>query len=98
MSSSASGESPATLSSHDRGGVLLVGAFKILNAVVGAALRALALEVPHPRSDFLHDVLVVSDEQHRSFKFLERDVERVDRFQIEVVGRLVEHQYVWFLQ
>ena len=38
------------------------------------------------------------DQQHRAFVFLERNVQRVDRLEIEVVGRFVEDQHVRLLQ
>ena len=38
------------------------------------------------------------DQQDRALKFLKRHVQRIDGFQIQVVGRLVEHQHVRLLQ
>src|SRR5688572_16777490 len=70
--------------------VFLVRPFEIVN-------RA-AVEVPHPRADFLQQILVVRHQEDRALVFLQRHVQRVDRFQIEVVGRLVEHQHVRLLQ
>ena len=54
------------------------------------------LEVPDARADFVDQVLVVRHQQHRAFVLLERDVERVDRFEIQVVRRLVQHQEFGF--
>src|SRR5688572_29960029 len=70
--------------------VFLVRSFEIVN-------RA-AVEVPHPGADFLQQILVVRHQEDRALVFLQRHVQRVDRFQIEVVGRLVEHQHVRLLQ
>src|SRR4029453_13846083 len=47
-------------------------------------------EMPDARADFLDQVLVVRDEQHRAVELLQGDVQRVDRLEIEMVRRLVE--------
>ncbi len=36
--------------------------------------------------------------QHGAVIFLQRDIQRVDGFEIEVVRRLVENQHIWLLQ
>jgi hypothetical protein len=54
--------------------------------------------VPDARGDFVDDVVVVGDEQNCAVVTLESDVERVDGFEVEVVGWLVENQEIWFLQ
>ena len=56
-----------------------------------------AVEVPDARADFLHHVLVVGHEQDRAFELLQRHVQRVDRLEVEVVRRLVEHEHVRLL-
>ena len=38
------------------------------------------------------------DEEHRALELLQRDVQRVDRLEVEVVRRLVEHEHVRLLQ
>ena len=58
----------------------------------------MAVEVPDAGADFLHQVLVVRDQEHRALVLLQRDVQRVDRLEIEVVGRLVEDEHVRLLQ
>ena len=55
-------------------------------------------EPPDTGPDFLEQILVVRDEEHRSFVALECHVQRVDRFQVEVIGWLVEDEHVRFLQ
>ena len=54
--------------------------------------------MPHAGADFFHHVLVVGHEQHGPVELLQRHVQRVDGFEVEVVGRLVEHQHVRLLQ
>ena len=55
-------------------------------------------EVPHARADFFQQILVVRHEQHRALILLERHVQRVDRFQVQMVRRLVEHEHVGLLE
>ena len=50
------------------------------------------------RADFLEQILIVRHQQNRPVEFLQGDVERVDRFEIEVVRRLVEDEHVRLLQ
>ena len=45
-------------------------------------------------ADFVDQVVVVGDEQDRALVALQGDVERVDGFEVEVVGGLVEDQDV----
>src|SRR3984957_16151444 len=68
-----------------------VGAFEVFDFLAG-------FEVPDAGGDFVDDVVVVGDQQHGAIVFLQRDVQRVDRFQIQVVGGLVQHQHVRLLQ
>ena len=51
-------------------------------------------EDPQAGGDFVDEVVVVGDQQDGAFITLQRDVERVDGFEIEVVGRLVEDEDV----
>ncbi len=55
---------------------------------------AVGVEVPETSADFVDEIVIVRDEKDRAFVALERDVERVDGFKIEVVGGLVEDQEV----
>src|SRR5437773_12408876 len=52
------------------------------------------IKMPKPRCDFVDHVVVVRHKQHRAIEFLQRNVQRVDGLQIEVVGRLVKHQKI----
>src|SRR5262245_2465744 len=54
--------------------------------------------MPYPGADFFHEVLVVGHKQDRAVEPLQRDVERVDRLQVEVVRRLIEDEKVWLLK
>jgi hypothetical protein len=54
--------------------------------------------MPDAGGDFFDEVVIVGDEQDGALVFLQRDVEGVDGFQVEVVGRLVEDQHVGLLQ
>jgi hypothetical protein len=69
---------------------LFVGALEIDDPAV--------LEVPHAGADFFEQVFVVGDQQHRAVVFLKRDVERVDRLEVEVIGRFVQDEHVWLEQ
>ena len=71
--------------------VLLVGALKVRNFVV-------SFEVPNPGSDFIDQIVVMGDQQHCTLIALQGDIESVDRFQVQVVCRLVQNQDVGFLQ
>jgi hypothetical protein len=68
--------------------VFLVGAFEVLDGSV--------LEVPDAGRDFVDEVVVMCDEKDRSLVFLQRDVEGVDGFEVEVVGGLIEDKQVGF--
>src|SRR5258708_906047 len=57
-----------------------------------------ALEVPYSGRDFIYQILVMRDQQYCSGIALQRNVEGVDRFEIQMVGRLVEHEQVRLLQ
>ena len=65
---------------------LLVGPLEVFDAAV--------VEDPQPRCHFVDQVVIVRDQQHRALVALQRDVERVDGFEVEVVGRLVEDENV----
>src|SRR5665213_3116083 len=74
--------------------VFLVGAL-----VVGAAeVVGATLEVPDARPGLFDEVLVVSDEEYSAFVLLNGLVERVDAFEIKVIGRLVEDENIRLLQ
>ena len=72
------------------GDELFVGAFEVIDFAVA--------EVPDAGGDFVDDVVVVRDQQDGAIVPLERNIQRVDGFQIEVVGRLVEDQEIRLLQ
>src|ERR1051325_211499 len=75
-----------------RGFALLVGEevrvrpLEIVNVAV--------VEVPDARGDFIEKVMIVRYEEDRAFVALQRDVECIDGFEIEVVGRLVENKNI----
>ena len=56
------------------------------------------LEMPDARGHFVDHVVVVGDEQDRAVVFLQRDIQRVDGLEVEVIGGLVEHQEIRLLQ
>src|ERR1700724_292458 len=56
-----------------------------------------ALEVPDSGRDFINQIFVMRDQQHRSRIALQRNVEGVDRFEIQMFVRLVETGQVRFL-
>jgi len=62
---------------------VFVGTLEIVDMAV--------VEVPDASGDFVEKIMVVCDEEDGAFVFLQRDVERVDGFQIEVIARLVEN-------
>ena len=70
--------------------VLRVGVLEVLDLTL--------LEVPDARGYFVDHVVIVSHQQHRAFITLQRDVESVDRFQIQVVSGFVQHQEIRLLQ
>ena len=69
---------------------LLVGSFEILQAVV--------VEIPDSRGYLIDHVVIVSYEQQGARITLKRDIEGVDRFQIEMVGWFVQYKEIGFLQ
>ena len=74
--------------------VLGVGALEVFDAEGGWA----ALEVPDAGGDLVDEVEVVGDEEDGAFVLLQREVEGVDGFEVEMVGRLVEDEDVGLLQ
>ena len=48
--------------------------------------------------DLVHEVAIVRHEQHRAVELLERFLQHVERVEVEVVGRLVEHEHVGRLE
>ncbi len=63
-----------------------VGALEVFNPA--------GREVPKSRGDFVDQIVIVRHQQHRSLVALKRDIERVDGFEIEVVGGLIEDEDV----
>src|SRR5579871_1230495 len=78
------------------------GGLRCFAFLVGQEVRVRPLEVvdvavierPDARGHFVEQIVVMGDEENGAFVFLQRDVQRVDRFEIEVVRRLVEDQNV----
>src|SRR5271165_1140898 len=70
--------------------VFLVGALEVLNGAL--------VEVPDACCNFVDEVVIVGDEQHRAFILLKRDIEGIDGFEVEMVRRLVEDQDIWLLK
>ena len=71
-------------------GVLFVTALEVANSSV--------FELPDPRSNFFQKVLVMGDQENGALVTLERNIQGVDGFEIEVVRRLIEQEHVWLLQ
>src|SRR5581483_6811636 len=56
--------------------------------------RALAdIETPG-QAQFVEQAAVVADDQQRAVEVVERPLQGLDRLEVEVVGRLVEHQKI----
>ena len=71
---------------------------KVIGIWTLKVLHGSMVEVPDAGSDFIDDIVVMRDYEHRSFVLLQGDVQGVDRFQIQVIGWLVKHQKVRLLQ
>ena len=56
------------------------------------------VETPDACRHFIDEVFVVGHQQHRAFELLQRNVQRVDRFEIQMVRGLVKYQHVRLLQ
>src|ERR1019366_1685765 len=87
------GNKPTSLSRDGLAGVrqvLRIGTLEIVDLAV--------FDVPDARGHFIHDIVIVSDQQDCSIVLLKGDVESVDRFQIQMVGWFVEDQEIWFLK
>src|SRR5947208_375023 len=56
------------------------------------------LEVPDSGGHLVDHIMIVSHQQQGAGIPLQRDVEGIDGFQIQMVGRLVQNQEVGFLQ
>ena len=54
----------------------------------------IVLKVPDPGGDFVDQIVIVRDQQDCSLIALQCDVQRVDGFEVQVVGRFVQHQHV----
>src|SRR5580698_3418696 len=70
--------------------VLFVWTLEVLNRSV--------VEVPDARTHFFNQIVVMCHQQYSTFITLQRNIERIDRFEIKVVRRLIEDQDVRFLQ
>ena len=83
-----------------RGSSLRAGQGFLLEVFVRTAeiFEALVGNAPDSGGRFFEQVVIVGDEEERSFEFLQREVEGVDGFEVEVVGGLVEDQDVGLLQ
>ena len=57
-------------------------------------LDPIRLEVPQPRRHLIDQIVIVRHQQHRSLIPLQRNIQRIDRFEIEVVRRFVKDQNV----
>src|SRR5437867_3512451 len=84
-------ESGLRLHHHGRCLVLLVRSLEVRNLVI-------AFKVPNARGNFVDQVMVVGNEKHSPVIPLQRNVQGIDRLEIEVVRGLVEHQHVGLLQ
>src|SRR5437588_11058726 len=82
----------ANISRAYRSGVFIVSALEVFDLVLGG------IEVPDARGHFLDEVMVMRDQQHRAFVALERDVQSIDGFQVQVVRGFVKDQDVRLLQ
>ena len=71
--------------------VFLVRSFEVGDLVV-------AFEVPDAGGDFVDQVMIVADQKDRSLIALQRNIQRIDGFKIEVVRGFVEDEDVWLLQ
>jgi hypothetical protein len=85
------------------GGFCAFGAFcgraVALGFPVGIAARddidlARPVEAQRERHRAVEEVAVVADDQHGAFIIGDHFLQQVERFEIEIVGRLVEHQQV----
>ena len=54
--------------------------------------------MPDARGDLFNQIVIVRDQKHRRLRPLQRDVQRVDGFEVKVIGGLVQHQHVGLLQ
>src|SRR5205814_4758009 len=55
-------------------------------------------EVPYSGCHFVDHVMIMSDQEQGAGIPLQRDIQGIDGFQIQMVGRLVQNQEVGFLQ
>ena len=58
---------------HHRRLILLVRPFEVRNLVI-------ALKMPDSRRHLVDQIVIVGDQQHRTVKTLQRNIQRVDRF------------------
>ena len=71
--------------------IFRVGSLEIRNFVI-------VLEVPDARGHFVDEVVIVCDDQDSALIALERNVKRVDGFEIKMVRRFIEDEDVRFLK
>src|SRR5207247_972249 len=75
------------------------GALALIGAPVALpATEKAAVDQPELRSQFVDEVAVMTDEQEGSAKRVQDTLQLFARGEIEVVGRLVEHQQVRLTQ
>ena len=55
---------------------------------------AVAVGRDHAIDEAIEEIAIVADEQHRAGIVRQHVLEHIERFHVEVVGRLVEHQQV----
>src|SRR5271166_194773 len=78
-------------SSGENGLILAISALEIGDL-------AGALEMPNAGRDFINQIFIMGNQQHRSGVALERNIESIDRFEIEMIGRFVEHEHIRLLE
>src|SRR5437660_9500841 len=78
--------SPCSCSPCERSGmhrlIFLVRPLEVANMVI-------RLEVPNARCDLVNQVMIMGDQENGALVTLQRDIEGVDRLQIQVVGGFV---------
>mmetsp|Transcript_42452 Transcript_42452/g.73847 ORF Transcript_42452/g.73847 Transcript_42452/m.73847 type:complete len:508 (+) Transcript_42452:634-2157(+) len=72
---------------------------RLVRVIVTAEVGQLEVRETHDvRADFVQEGLVVGDQQHGFGVALEVLFQPQDRLQIQVIGRLIEHEQVWLHQ
>src|SRR6185369_13913556 len=54
------------------------------------------VEIPNASGDFIHNAVIVRDQQHGLVVLLQSDVQGVDGFEVQVVGGLIQQQNIGF--